>query len=132
MRDMADRQCTGNSCYARASTNQQGYTSLSFTYHQASNSPNRIEPVSLTCVLQGETGKSTCKLCLFFHTRSLSSNPLFSLTLLQELALRGKQLDAGCPWKSRWRKWSRYVCFSLISCFFTNLCNFIIIYPVRN
>ena len=95
-------------------------TSLDTLTTKPSNSPHRIEPVSSTCVPEGETGKSTCKLCLFFHTCSLSSGPLFSSTLLQQLALRGKQLDAGCPWKileSRQRKWSRYVCFHLFIVF---------------
>ena len=67
-----------------------------------SNSPHRIEPVSSTCVPEGETGKSTCKLCLFFHTCSLSSGPLFSSTLLQqELKIEKKLLNDIFSWANR-------------------------------
>ena len=41
-------------------------TSLKTLTTKPSNSPHRIEPVSSTCVPEGETGKSTCKLCYSF------------------------------------------------------------------
>ena len=41
-------------------------TSLRTLTTKPSNSPHRIEPVSSTCVPEGETGKSSCKLCYSF------------------------------------------------------------------
>ena len=57
MRDTADR----HAMHERAPVSQD--TSPTSLTTQPSNSPHRIELVSSTCVPEGETGKSTCKLC---------------------------------------------------------------------